>query len=101
MQTTADDLLGHFVRGLHEQKLSHHMTINYHMIVTSDQAEVWAQGYAWNRLLQYQGGSDLWEIWGTYQLTFERKAQGGRIKRLRYTVKYYHGNEYVRTHIRE
>jgi hypothetical protein len=51
LHMTADELLGGFAVGLHEEKASHHMTTNYQISVNQGQAEVWAQGYAWNRLL--------------------------------------------------
>jgi len=98
IQMTADELLAGFRAGLHEDKPSHHMTTNYRITVTGDQAEVWAHGYAWNRLLHYQAESDLWETWGNYRLPFQRTTNGWRLKGFCYFAKYNCGNDYVRTH---
>jgi hypothetical protein len=100
VQMTADDLLGGFNVGLHAEKLSHHMATNYQITITGDEAEVWAHGYAWNRLLSYHGDSDLWETWGNYRFSLQRTAQGWRLSAFRYFAKYNRGNELVRTHTR-
>ncbi|HLK60652.1 MAG TPA: nuclear transport factor 2 family protein [Chthonomonadaceae bacterium] len=98
VQIPADDLLAGFDRGLHAGKASHHMATNYRIAIAGDKAELQAQGYAWNRLMDYQGGSDLWETWGSYRLTFQRTSSGWKLDGLRYYAKYNRGNEYVRTH---
>jgi hypothetical protein len=100
VQMTADDLLAGFVVGLHEEKISHHLATNYQITLTGDEAGVWAHGYSWNRLLNYQGGSDLWETWGNYRLALRRTGQGWRLSAFRYFAKYNRGNELVRTHSR-
>jgi hypothetical protein len=100
VQMTADDLLAGFSVGLHEEKLSHHMATNYQITLNGDEAEVWTHGYAWNRLLNYHGGSDLWETWGNYRFSLRRTAQGWRLSAIRYFAKYNRGNELVRTHTR-
>jgi len=98
VQMTADALIAGFNTGLHADKLSHHMTTNNRITISGDQAELWSHGYAWNRLLNYHGGSDLWETWGNYRLTLQRTPAGWRISAFRYFAKYNRGNEYVRTH---
>ncbi len=98
VQMTAGDLFAGFNTGLHAGKLSHHMATNYRITITGDQAELWAHGYAWNLLLEYHGGSDLWETWGNYRLTFQRTPNGWKMNGFRYFAKYNRGNEYVRTH---
>jgi hypothetical protein len=76
------------------------MATNYQITVNQDQAEIWAHGYSWNRLLNYEGGSDLWETWGNYRLTLQRTPAGWRLSAFRYFAKYNRGNEAVRTHTR-
>lgn len=100
VQMTADQLLSGFAVGLHAEKTSHHMVTNYQFTVNQDQAEVWAHGYSWNRLLKYEEGSDLWETWGNYRLTLQRTPVGWRLSAFRYFAKYNRGNEFVRTHAR-
>lgn len=100
VQMTADELFAGFDAGLHAGKLSHHMTTNYRINVSGEQAELWAHGYAWNRLLDYQSGSDLWETWGNYRLTFRRTSNGWKMDGFRYYAKYNRGNEYVRSYTR-
>jgi hypothetical protein len=100
VRTTAEELFAGFAAGLHEGKLSHHMATNYRVTLDGDAAELWAQGYAWNRLLDYHGGSELWETWGSYRLTFRRGAAGWRLDRFRYHAKFNRGNEHVRAHTR-
>ncbi len=73
--------------------------MSYYITSEGDRAELWAQGYAWNRLLEYTGGSNLWETWGNYNLTFRRTPDGWRIDGFSYHAKYNRGNEYVRTHV--
>ena len=97
---TADQLLAGFAVGLHADKTSHHMATNYQITLNQGQAEVWAHGYSWNRLLNYEGGSDLWETWGNYRLTLQRTSAGWRLSAFRYFAKYNRGNEAVRTHTR-
>lgn len=98
VQMTADELLAGFEVGLHEEKASHHMTSNYHITIEGDQAEVWAHGYSWNRLLTAPAGADLWETWGNYRLSLLRTAAGWQLSAFRYFAKYNRGDESVRTH---
>jgi hypothetical protein len=95
---TAAELFVGFDRGLHAKKPSHHMATNYRIAVDEDTAELWAHGYAWNRLEDYGGGSDLWETWGNYRLTMHRGPDGWKMDGFRYYAKFNRGNEYVRTH---
>jgi hypothetical protein len=50
VQLTADQLIAGFQAGLHPGKVSHHLATNYRMAVDGDRAELWAHGYAWNRV---------------------------------------------------
>jgi hypothetical protein len=100
VQMTADELLTGFDVGLHEGKTSHHLASNYHITIEGDQAEVWAHGYSWNRLLAAPAGADLWETWGNYRLSLLRTATGWQLSAFRYFAKYNRGDEAVRTHTR-
>jgi len=98
VQMTADQLLEGFRAGLHAGKVSHHLATNYRIRVDGDQAELWAQGYAWNRVPSLPSGDDLWETWGNYRLTYQRQAEGWRLDGFRYYSKLTRGNDAVRTH---
>ncbi|HEX6433763.1 MAG TPA: nuclear transport factor 2 family protein, partial [Gemmatimonadales bacterium] len=50
VQLTADQLIDGFRTGLHAGKVSHHLTANYRVEVDGDRAELWAHGYALNRV---------------------------------------------------
>ncbi len=100
VQITADQLIGGFQSGLHPGKLSHHLVANYRIQVDGDRAGVWAHGYAWNRVPALPAGSDLWETWGNYRLSFRRVAAGWRLDGFRYYSKLTRGNDAVRTHSR-
>lgn len=95
---TADDLVAGFRAGLHAGKTSHHMTTNYRVTILGDSAELFAHGYAWNRVAALGPGAELWETWGNYRLTFRREGEGWRIASFRYDSKMTRGNEAVRTH---
>jgi hypothetical protein len=99
VQITADQLLDGFRTGLHAGKVSHHLATNYRIQVDENRAELWAHGYAWNRLPALPPGTDLWETWGNYRLTYRREARGWRIDGFRYYSKLTRGNDAVRTHI--
>jgi hypothetical protein len=98
VQMTADQLIDAFRIGLHPGKVSHHLATNYRVRVAGDRAELWAHGYAWNRVGSLPAGSDLWETWGNYRLTFRREAGEWRLDGFRYYSKLTRGNEAVRTH---
>ena len=98
VQTTADQLAAGFRAGLHAGKISHHLATNYRVRVDGDRAEVWAHGYAWNRVAALPPGSDLWETWGNYRLSYRRVAGGWRLDGFRYYSKLTRGNDAVRTH---
>jgi hypothetical protein len=98
VQTTADQLAAGFRAGLHAGKVSHHLAANYRVRVDGDRAEVWAHGYAWNRVAALPAGSDLWETWGNYRLSYRRVAGEWRLDGFRYYSKLTHGNDAVRTH---
>ena len=98
VQLTADLLIAGFRASLHPGKLSHHMTGNYRIQVDADRAELWAHGYAWNRVPALPAGTDLWETWGNYRLSYRRVAGQWRLDGFRYYSKLTRGNEAVRTH---
>lgn len=100
VRMTAAELFAGFEAGLHEGKASHHMASNYRVTLDGGRAELWAHGYAWNRLAGYHGGSELWETWGNYRLTFRRTGAGWRLDGFRYHAKLNRGNEHVRAHTR-
>ena len=98
VQMTADQLIAGFQAGLHAGKVSHHLTANYRVQVAGERAELWAHGYAWNRVAALPAGSDLWETWGNYRLGYRRVGGQWRIDAFRYYSKLTRGNEAVRTH---
>jgi hypothetical protein len=95
---TADDLVAGFRAGLHAEKASHHIAANYRVKVEGDRAELFAHGYAWNRVAALGPGADFWETWGDYRLTLRRERAGWRIASFRYDSKMTRGNDGVRTH---
>ena len=97
-ELTADELIGGFRAGLHPGKVSHHLASNYRVQVNGDRAEVWAHGYSWNRVPTLAAGTDLWETWGNYRLTYRRVAGEWRLDGFRYYSKLTRGNDTVRTH---
>jgi hypothetical protein len=99
VQMTADELLGGFRVGLHAGKVSHHMATNYRISIEADRAELWAHGYAWNRVTSWPPGTDLWETWGNYRLTCRRTAARWRLDGFWYYSKFTRGNEAVRTQV--
>jgi hypothetical protein len=98
VQLTADELMAGFRAGLHAGKVSHHLAANYRITVQGDRAELWAHGYAWNRVPGLPAGQDLWETWGNYRLTCRHVAGAWRVDGFRYYSKLTRGNEAVRTH---
>jgi hypothetical protein len=98
VQITADQLISGFRTGLHAGKISHHLATNYRVRVDGDRGELWAHGYAWNRVPSFPNGTDLWETWGNYRLTYRRERQGWRLDGFRYYSKLTRGNDVVRTH---
>jgi hypothetical protein len=97
VQMTADDLIAGFRVGLHSDKVSHHLAANYRITVQGERAEVWAHGYAWNRVPAFPAGSDLWETWGNYRLSWRRAAGRWRLDGFRYYSKLTRGNDAVRS----
>ena len=100
LQMTADELIDGFRAGLHPDKVSHHLATNYRIEIDGDRAEVWAHGYAWNRVPALPAGSDLWETWGNYRLTCRRVGGVWSLDGFRYYSKLTRGNDAVRTHTR-
>jgi hypothetical protein len=98
VQITADQLIAWFQAGLHAGKVSHHLATNYRISLNGDRAEVWAHGYAWNRVPALPAGTDLWETWGNYRLSLRRVAGAWRLDGFRYYSKLTRGNDAVRTH---
>jgi hypothetical protein len=95
---TADELIAGFRTGLHAGKPSHHLTANYRITIEGDRAELWTHGYAWNRVAAFPAGSDLWETWGNYRLSWRRVAGHWRLDGFRCYSKLTRGNDAVRTH---
>lgn len=100
VRITAEQLVAGFESGLHAGKVSHHLASNYRVRVDGDRAELWAHGYAWNRVPELPAGSDLWETWGNYRLTFRRTEAGWRLDGFHYFSKLTRGSDAVRTHAR-
>lgn len=98
VQITADQLIAGFTAGLHVRKPSHHMATNYRVSVDGPRAEVWAHGYAWNRVVTLPPGEDFWETWGNYRITCRRVDGQWRIDGFHYFSKYTRGPDAVRTH---
>jgi hypothetical protein len=98
VQLTADELIAGFRAGLHPGKVSHHLAANYRITVQGDRAELWAHGYAWNRVPALPAGADLWETWGNYRLSCRRVHGEWRLDGFRYYSKLTRGSEAVRTH---
>jgi hypothetical protein len=98
VRMTAEQLFAGFAQGLHSGKASHHIAANYDIVVTGDAATVLAHGYSWNRVPGLEGGSELWETWGTYTLDCVRTPRGWRLTSFAYHAKLNRGNENVRTH---
>lgn len=98
VRMTADQLMAGFHAGLHAGKVSHHLAGNYRIRIDGDRAELWAHGYAWNRVPALPPGSDLWETWGNYRLTCRRVGEAWRLDGFRYYSKLTRGNDAVRTH---
>ncbi|MGH7579423.1 MAG: nuclear transport factor 2 family protein [Gemmatimonadales bacterium] len=98
VRVTADELSQGFRAGLHAGKTSHHMATNYRVRVDGDRAELWANGYAWNRVAALPDGANLWETWGNYRLTCRRTPAGWRLDGFHYYSKLTRGDDAVRTH---
>jgi hypothetical protein len=98
VEITADQLIDGFRSGLHAGKVSHHLAANYRVDLDGDSAEVWAHGYAWNRVAALGAGNDLWETWGNYRLGFRRLGERWLVNAFRYYSKLTRGNDAVRTH---
>jgi SnoaL-like domain len=98
VRITANDLLAGFRTGLHAGKASHHLATNYRVQVAGDRAELWGHGYSWNRVTAFAPGTDLWETWGNYRLTYRRTPAGWRLDGFHYHSKLTRGNDAVRTH---
>jgi hypothetical protein len=101
VRITADQLLDGFRAGLHAGKISHHLAANYRVEIRGDKAELWAHGYAWNRVSSLPPGQDLWETWGNYRLSCRRDSTGWRLDGFRYYSKLTRGNDAVRSHTAE
>jgi hypothetical protein len=98
VRMTADQLFEGFRAGLHPGKVSHHLAGNYRIRVEGERAELWAHGYAWNRVAAFPPGDDLWETWGNYRLTARRSEGQWYLDGFRFYSKLTRGNDAVRTH---
>jgi type VI protein secretion system component VasK len=74
------------------------MATNYRITFAGDGADVWAHGYAWNRVAALGADAELWETWGTYRLALMRAPSGWRIDGFTYKSKMTRGDDRVRTH---
>ena len=97
VEITADQLIAGFRSGLHAGKVSHHLAANYRVEVDRDRAELWAHGYAWNRVAALGAGNELWETWGNYRLSLRRTGGRWQLSAFRYYSKLTRGNDAVRT----
>jgi hypothetical protein len=95
---TVDQLVGGWVTGLHKRKQSWHFVSHYRVRVTGDTAVANVKGYAWNRLDEGLGGG-MWEVWGTYELSFARVVTGWQANAFRFTAQATRGDDNVRTHV--
>jgi hypothetical protein len=96
VQLLSEQLIDGFRAGLHPGKVSHHLATNYRIRVDGDRAELWAHGYAWNRVPALPAGTDLWETWGNYRLIYRRGSGEWRLDGFRYYSKLTRGNSAVR-----
>lgn len=94
----ADDLIHSWQTGLYEDKQSLHMRTNHQVTTNGNQAEVFSHGYAYNQLA-IGNGSDLWEVWGTYEHTLQRTPQGWKVTSFKFFATYARGNERVREYV--
>ena len=94
----ADDLVDAWRTNLYADKPSFHMRTNHRVSVDGDRAEVLSKAHALNILLRDRG-SDLWETWGYYVHTLERRGSGWICTGMTYTVAYAQGNEMVREYV--
>ncbi|GAB3831997.1 nuclear transport factor 2 family protein [Dactylosporangium cerinum] len=97
---TGDQLVAGWETGLHARKRSWHLVGHHRLRVADDAATaaVLLKGYAWNRLDE-ELGSGMWEVWGTYHLSFERAETGWKMNRFQLDVSATNGDDAVRTHI--
>ncbi|MEM7709286.1 MAG: nuclear transport factor 2 family protein [Pseudomonadota bacterium] len=97
----ADGLMTGWSTNLTEEKTSFHQRSN-HLVTFDgpDRATMTSQGYAWNRYPpgaeEANGGSDLWEVWGTYGHAFTRTEEGWKVNAMSLEVHNQRGNGFVR-----
>lgn len=74
-EVKADDLVGHWSKGLFAGKISLHTRSNYEITIDGDRATVRSKGYAFNRLPRALG-DDTWEIWTRHEHTLVHGPEG-------------------------
>jgi hypothetical protein len=92
----ADDLVKSWETNLHKEKQSFHLYSMHMVTVNGNKAEAMSKGYAYNMVpnrLPVGGGSEIWEVFGTYTHTFDRTAQGWRATSIRFNAEYSRGNQ--------
>lgn len=90
----SDDLVGAWSSNLKGSKTSFHMRTNHQIEITGDRAEVKSVGYAWNRM--EGNGEPLWEVWGFYEHTLTRAADGWKVDGMTLRVTHERGNQWVK-----
>lgn len=96
-RTTADQLVENWKTSLPEGKPSFHMRGGHIVRLEGDTGTVVSQGYAWNRLPLRAAGTDLWEVWGSYEHRFARTAQGWRVTGMKFVKTHERGDPAIRT----
>ncbi len=97
----ADGLIAGWSGNLTAEKESFHMRSNHAITFDGpDGAVMFSHGYAWNRMeagaLEENGGGALWEVWGTYEHSFERTDAGWMLNGMSFFATAQRGNNFVR-----
>ncbi|MEM8655681.1 MAG: nuclear transport factor 2 family protein [Pseudomonadota bacterium] len=97
----ADALITGWSSNLTNEKTSFHLRGNHRITYQDDgTATMLSHGYAWNRMergaLPENGGSALWEVWGTYVHGFVETDAGWKINAMTFTATAERGNAFVR-----
>ena len=90
----ADDLIAAWAANLGPRKQSHHQRGHGLVTLQGDQATIYSQGYAWNRM---EGNGDpLWEVWGNYTHELARMPEGWKVTAMTFEMTHQRGNPWVR-----
>lgn len=79
---------------LKASKTSFHARTNHQVVIEGDRATMTSHGYAWNRL--EGNGEPLWEVWGLYTHSFERRGDRWLVTGLTLKVTHERGNMWVK-----